>query len=246
MNGVHMGNFRRAALAVAAAGALTASLSGCTQAKDFFFPGSGTTATPTATATATQAAIDSQFTDDGTYQSHDHDVVSGMDFVLTMYPTKSTPRTHEWYALGDKHFTFTFQAYDLDQALRDDFSTKRKAYLKRVQVTSTTTTTSGTTESPYSLDAVAKKTTFDPQPVSTKNGMLITSPKGSFELRNQTLGTLALDTTGVTLTFHFTVYVEDKAKSKAYTEKDVEVTVPVAIYASTSTTTSTSIPVDAN
>ncbi len=58
--------------------------------------------------------FDSQFTRDGTFQSH---VVlpeaPDLDFVYTIYPTKSTPRTNEWYPKGGKFFSFTFQAYDL-------------------------------------------------------------------------------------------------------------------------------------
>ena len=55
---------------------------------------------------------------------------------------------------------------------------------------------------------VAKKATFDPEPVSTKYGMLITSPKGAFELRNQEIGEMADDTVGLVLTFAATVWIE--------------------------------------
>ncbi len=99
----------------------------------------------------------SAFTRDGTFQSHTSP--TGMDFVLTVYPTKATPRTHEWYPQGNKYFTFTFQAYDLNRALRDPFSTKRKAYLERVEVTSTSNSGSGL--SPYTLDADPLDITLD-------------------------------------------------------------------------------------
>ncbi|MBU1800714.1 MAG: hypothetical protein KKA97_00415, partial [Actinobacteria bacterium] len=49
-------------------------------------------------AAVEEALVDSQFTRDGTFQSHlDVKGAKGMDMVLTLYPTKSTPRTNEWY-----------------------------------------------------------------------------------------------------------------------------------------------------
>ena len=50
-----------------------------------------------------------------------------IDYVYTLYPTKSTPRTNEWYPKGAKYFSFTFQAYDLDRELRDPFWAGRDA-----------------------------------------------------------------------------------------------------------------------
>lgn len=92
----------------------------------------------------TAALYDSQFTRDGTFQSHiPVDGVKGIDFVYTLYPTKSTPRTNEWYQRGAKFFSFTFQAYDLSQQLRDPFATKRKVYLDRIKVTARTITSDG-------------------------------------------------------------------------------------------------------
>ena len=66
-----------------------------------------------------------------------------LDFVYTLYPTKSTPRTNEWYPKGGKYFSFTFQAYDLSQKLRAPFRTKRKVWLSHITVSSATTTTGG-------------------------------------------------------------------------------------------------------
>lgn len=199
-------------------------------------------------ATTVERVYDSQFTRDGTFQSHIG--VKGapdIDFVYTLYPTKSTPRTNEWYPRGKKYFSFTFQGYDLAQGLRDPFRTKRKIYLDRITVTSRTITSGGgKTERPYELDAVAREITFDPEPLSTKYGMLITSPKGAFELRNQAIEGTSLDTRGIDLMFTATVWVESRAGSGDFRRYEVEQTVPIAIFESEEKTEAAKIPINAN
>ncbi|HEY0952200.1 hypothetical protein [Nocardioides sp.] len=201
--------------------------------------------TPTTTPSASETPYDSQFTRDGTFQSHID--VDGMDFVYTLYPTKSTPRTNEWYPKGNKYFSFTFQAYDLDRRLRDKFATKRKVYLDHITVTSETKTTDGgRVQHPYRLDAVAKNITFDPEPVTTRYGMIITSPKGAFELRNQRIKPTSPDTRGIDLLFTATVWIQDSAGSTRFTKKVIRQKVPIAIFQSDKPTQAQSIPVDAN
>jgi hypothetical protein len=216
-------------------------LSGCGSLSDFGAKESSTPATPTPSPTPT---FSSQFTRDGTFQSHVD--VDGVDFVYTIWPTKSTPRTNLWYPKGNKFFSFTFQAYDLDQELRDTFKTKRKVWLDRIRVESETTTESGAVERPYDLDATASRVTFDPQPVTSKRGMIITSPKGAFELRNQKIGTLAMDTRGLNLIFRATVHIQRSAGSRTYYRETIRQRVPIAIFASDSETKVAKIPVDAN
>ena len=191
-------------------------------------------------------AYDSHFTRDGTFQSHIG--FRGLDFVYTLYPTKSTPRTNEWYPRGKKYFSFTFQAYDLNQGLRAPFASKRKVYLGDIKVTSSTILTSGAAgvEQPYQLDAVAANVTFDPEAVTTANGMLITSPKGAFELRNQEIGEMAPDTFGVDLTFTATVFAQEGPGSTRFIKHTVRQKVPMAIFTSDQPTSVASIPVDAN
>jgi hypothetical protein len=173
--------------------------------------------------------------------------VNGLDFVYTLYPTKSTPRTNEWYPRGNKFFSFTFQAYDLTRKLRDPFATKRKVYLSHIAVTSQTKTTDGgRTQHPYELDGVAKDITFDPEPLSTRYGMLVTSPKGAFELRNQEIGAMSLGTRGLDLHFTATVWVQQSPGSTRFTRRLVRQTVPIAIFESRKPTEVASIPVDAN
>ncbi|MCD9196865.1 hypothetical protein [Aeromicrobium wangtongii] len=232
---------RRAKAAVVAVAAL-AALSACSLDT---FSASKDEPAPTATpAPAPTVFFDSQFTRDGTFQSHVD--IDGVDFVYTLYPTKSTPRTNEWYPAGNKYFSFTFQAYDLDRDLRDPFKTKRKVYLDRIEVESDTSTTSGTVQSPYSLNAKAASITLDPEPLTSKYGMLITSPKGAFELRNQPIGDLAADTNGVNLTFRATVRIQRSPGSKSYTRETIRQKVPIAIFASDKPTEAVPIPVNAN
>ena len=199
-------------------------------------------------AEASTDLVDSQFTRDGTFQSHlSTSGANKVDFVFTIYPTKATPRTNEWFPGGKKYFTFTFQAYDLAKKLRAPFSSKRRVYLDRVEVTSETITTNGgATESPYELDVTAADKTFDPQPVTTRYGMLVTSPKGAFELRNQAIGPMSKDTAGVELTFRAVVYVQAKAGSSSYVKRTVKQVVPIAIFPSDKDTVAAKIPVNAN
>lgn len=235
----------RRTLVAAVAFALAASLTGCS-AIDGLTGGDDPTEAPSDTPAATPAVYDSQFTRDGTFQSHVD--VDGLDFVFNMYPTKATPRTNEWFPLGNKFFSFTFTAYDLDRKLRDPFATKRKVYLDTIEVTSRTVLADGSKgdERPYRLDADAKTITFDPEPVATKYGMLITSPKGAFELRNQKIEEMALDTFGVDLTFKATVWIQRSAgASTQYDKQVIKQTVPIAIFSSDKPTEVTKIPIDA-
>ncbi len=219
-------------------------LSGCSAIGDLTSSDEkSASASPSPSASATP--YPSQFTRDGTFQSHID--INGMDYVYTLYPTKSTPRTNEWYPKGNKYFSFTFQAYDLNRKIRDPFASKRKVYLSRIQVDSDTVTyDGGKTQHPYELDAEAKTITFDPEPLSTKYGMLITSPKGAFELRNQKIRPTSPDTKGIDLHFTATVYAEDSAGSDSYTKKVIKQKVPIAIFSSDEPTKAQSIPVDAN
>lgn len=236
---------QRTAATLVAATLTIAALTGCSVV-DGLTGDDDPSAAPSGSPSASETPYESQFTDDGTFQSHIN--IDNLDFVYTLYPTKSTPRTNEWYPKGEKFFSFTFQAYDLDRGLRDPFSTKRKVYLDHIKVTSQVLTYDGSKsgEEPYFLDAEAKKVTFDPQPLATKYGMLITSPKGAFELRNQAIRPTSDDTKGIDLFFTATVWMETRAGSGSFVKKQVSQKVPIAIFRSDEPTQAQSIPVDAN
>ena len=236
---------RRGAATLAAAALALTVVTGCS-AIDGLTGNDDPAETPSATPSASETPYDSQFTNDGTFQSHID--IDNLDFVYTLYPTKSTPRTNEWYPKGKKYFSFTFQAYDLDRKIRDPFATKRKVYLDHIKVTSQVITTDGSKsgEEPYSLDAEARKITFDPEPVTSKYGMIVTSPKGAFELRNQAIRPTSMDTKGIDLFFTATVWMETKAGSGSFVKKKISQKVPIAIFASDEPTEAQSIPVDAN
>lgn len=232
-----------ALLALLLTAVLTLGLSGCSLLENDADPEADPTATPT--AEPTEEPYESQFTRDGTFQSHID--VNGVDFVYTLYPTKATPRTNEWYPKGNKFFTVTLQAYDLDRGLRDKFATKRLVYLDTIKATSVTKTSKGRgNQQPYRLDAEARRVTFDPEPEATKYGMLITSPKGSLELRNQKIGPMSLDTRGVDLTFTATVWIQESAGSKRFYKRQIRQTVPIAIFESDEPTSVASIPINSN
>ena len=93
---------------------------------------------------------------------------------------------------------------------------------------------------------IAKNHTFDPEPLATKYGMLITSPKGAFEARNQRIRATALDTRGIVLSFTAIVYAETSAGSGRFTRQSITQSVPIAIFASKKSTVAADIPVDAN
>lgn len=223
---------------------LSLALSGCSLLSgDDNDPNADSSAKPKATASETP--YDSQFTRDGTFQSHID--VNGIDFVYTLYPTKSTPRTNEWYPRGSKFFSFTLQAYDLDRGLRDPYRTKREVYLERIQVTSVTKTAEGRGRGrPYVLDSEARRITFDPEPLTTDKGMIITSPKGAFELRNQRIRPMPLTTRGVDLMFTATVWIQDVPGSERFSKREIKQTVPIAIFKSDKPTKVAPIPLNAN
>jgi hypothetical protein len=82
--------------------------------------------------------------------------------------------------------------------------------------------------------------------VTTRYGMIITSPKGAFELRNQAIKGASLDTIGIDLHFTATVWVQQSPGSTQFTKRVIRQKVPIAIFESEDPTQAQSIPVDAN
>lgn len=189
--------------------------------------------------------FNSEFSRDGTYQSHL--LIDEVDYVFTIWAAKATPRMAEWHPKGDKYFSFTFQGYDTRTKMRASFARKRLIWLERVEVTSQTTAASGPAQPPYTLDAWAPDVTFDPEArTAGRKGMLITSPKGAFELRNQVIKDLPDDAEGVTLTFRATVHVQKGPRSAQYDTREVSLQIPVAIFPSEFATRPQPVPFNAS
>lgn len=238
-----VGHHRRHARNLVAA-ALLFTLAGC-MSQGNATPSETATKSPSPSATPTEVPFDSEFSRDGTFQSHED--VDDIDFVYTIWSAKATPRTYQWYPKGDKFFSFTFQGYDTQQRMRDPFRTKRRVWLERMRIESVTTTKSGSVESPYNLNERAPDITFDPQArTHPRYGMLITSPKGAFELRNQAIKDMAEDTEGITLKFTAIVHVQDKAGTGGYTRKTVSLRLPIAIFESDEATRPQPVPYTAS
>lgn len=205
------------------------------------------TSADTAADTTEEAELpfNSEFSRDGTYQSHQ--IINGTDFVYTLWAAKTTPRMQEWLAAGDKYFSFTFQAYDTRRRLRDPFATKRMVWLDRIRVSSVTSAASGAVEAPYRLNEYAADVTFDPEARELRNrGMLISSPKGAFELRNQVIKDMAADTEGITLSFEAVVWVQERAGTNKYRKRVIRQQVPIAIFESEEGEATTPQPVPYN
>ena len=203
--------------------------------------------TPVPTQAVTETGADeptgSMFTDNGTFTSST--TIDGIEYVLTIYPTAVTPFTHQWYPGGDKLFTMSMTAYDTDRAERDPFASKRVVFLDRVSVSSVATGESGNTvgTEPYRLDEQAARVTLDPEPLADPAyGMVITSPKGAFELRDQVIGTLDAKVREVTLSFRATVWAQNAAGSAQLNRQDISTEVPIVIFPSTKDTTTVTDP----
>lgn len=191
--------------------------------------------------------FDSQFSKNGV--SNIYKNIAGMDYVLSIFPSQATPRSDQWYPKGKKLFTFTFQAYDLNVDLKAPYASKRLAYLGNVTISSDVTLSgqaSGSVSPPYTINGQAAQLTFDPEPNTFRTyGMRITSPKGVFEMRNQTIGDLPDDTIGVTLHFRFYLTVQRVAGQDVWDEEQIEIDVPIGIFESDQSTPIRDVPVDA-
>jgi len=181
--------------------------------------------TPEATETA-ELVFDSVFTDMGSV----HPTVTigpQLELELDMWTEQ---KTHEWSTDGEKLFSFVINVYDGAVPAEASFDTKRHVYMSNIAVTATTSTTSGASVSPFVLDTDPLLVTLDPEALRSDKGLLITSPKGGFQLESNSIGALSPDTYGVLLDFAMTVSVEGAAGGGQYTTQVVHVPVPVAIF----------------
>jgi hypothetical protein len=183
-----------------------------------------TSSTPTPSASPLE--FNSVFTDMGSV--HPTQLIADrLQLELDMWTEQ---KTHEWYYDSDKKFSFVIDVTDQSQTEDAPFATKRLVYMSNLTVTATTTTTSGTIETPLVLSVDPIAATLDPEALSSSYGLLITSPKGGFQLESQTIGTLAPDTIGLNLDFAMTLTSESSAASGAFVTQTIHQTVPVAIF----------------
>ena len=221
---------RFSALAATSLVALAAlSLTACTSIPMFgpapaALTGVSTTTVPT--PTATPLVYDSVFSDMGSIHPKVK-LANKLELELDMWTEQ---KTHEWYPDSEKLFSMVISVFDTNVSESASFAKKRKVYMSNLTVTATTTTTSGLVENPFVMNVNPVKVTLDPEALRSMKGLLITSPKGGFQLQSNKIGSLAADTTGLVLDFAMTVSTQAAGGSKNYTTQVIHQMVPVAIF----------------
>jgi hypothetical protein len=226
--------------------ATAVALSGCSTVMPFF----GLQSSPApkgSTSTTTEVKADdaglrfaSVFTDMGSV----HPTVDIADQLQLQLEVWTEQKTHDWSPLADKRFSFVIGVYDNRVPAEASFDQKRRVYMSNISVTATTSTASGTVETPYALNTDPLKVTLDPEALRSEQGLglLITSPKGGFQLESQQIGVLADDTEGLMLDFAMQVSFETSPLSNTYTTQIVHQYVPVAIFSEAAAAASTPTP----
>ncbi|MGD8194718.1 hypothetical protein ACEXQB_009510 [Herbiconiux sp. P18] len=187
------------------------------------------TATDLSANTTDQALqFASVFTDMGSV----HPTVDIADKLQLRLDVWTEQKTHDWTPMADKRFSFVIGVYDNKVAPEAPFDQKRRVYMSNITVTAKTTTASGTVETPYALNTDPLKITLDPEALRSEQGLglLITSPKGGFQLESQQIGVVADDTQGLMLDFAFQVSFETAPLANTYMTQVVHQYVPVAIF----------------
>jgi len=214
----------------AAAGLLALSLTSCSAAGGLFgsspMDASQVVATQAPTTTAAPLQYNSVFTDMGSI--HPTTMIgTQLELELDMWTEQ---KTHEWYPDNEKLFSFVVNVYDQSVPAEAPFASKRLVYMSNLTVTATTTTTSGNVETPLVLNVDPVAVTLDPEALRSDYGLLITSPKGGFQLESNSIGVVADDTEGLSLDFAMTISSETTPGSGVYVTQPVHQLVPVAIF----------------
>ncbi|WP_213815998.1 hypothetical protein [Glaciihabitans sp. dw_435] len=181
--------------------------------------------TPVPTATKTPLVFNSVFTDMGSV----HSKVMIADQLELELDVWTEQKTHEWFPDSDKAFSFVINVFDQSVSPEAAFANKRKVYMSRISVAAKTTTSSGASTSPFVLDTNPLAVTLDPEALRSKSGLLVTSPKGGFQLEDNRIGQLASDTYGVTLDFAMVIHAETSKGTGDYSSQTIHIPVPVAI-----------------
>jgi hypothetical protein len=223
-----MPNWISRAGSTAAVGLLAMSLTSCSVSGGLFGdnPLAAAQVEPTTVATTVPLEYNSVFSDMGSI--HPTAMIGNqLELELDMWTEQ---KTHEWYPDSEKLFSFVVNVYDQTVPAEAPFSSKRLVYMSNLTVTATTTTTSGNVETPLVLNVDPVAVTLDPEALRSDYGLLITSPKGGFQLESNAIGEVAADTEGLSLDFAMTISAESAPGSGVYVTQPVHQLVPVAIF----------------
>jgi hypothetical protein len=241
---------------VAAALATVVALSGCSTIMPFL--GVQPTQNPAGAASASGSTVDSTTADlganttDGALQFASvftdmgsvHPTVDIADKLQLKLDVWTEQKTHDWTPMADKRFSFVIGVYDNKVSAEAPFDQKRRVYMSNITVTAKTSTVSGTVETAFNLNADPLKITLDPEALRSEQGLglLITSPKGGFQLESQQIGVLADDTQGLMLDFAFQVSFETAPLANTYMTQVVHQYVPVAIFSEADAAAADAVP----
>jgi hypothetical protein len=223
-----MPNWISRAGSTAAVGLLALSLTSCSAYGGLFGdnPMAAAQVEPTTVATSAPLEYNSVFSDMGSV--HPTSMIGNqLELELDMWTEQ---KTHEWYPDSEKLFSFVVNVYDQTVPADAPFASKRLVYMSNLTVTATTTTTSGNVETPLVLNVDPVAVTLDPEALRSDYGLLITSPKGGFQLESNAIGEVAADTEGLSLDFAMTISSESAPGSGVFVTQPVHQLVPVAIF----------------
>jgi hypothetical protein len=230
-----------ARLAVGAiAATLALVLSGCESFVGFEDPQAApatVTATPSPTPTCNNSPYESVFSNFGTVH-YTRELADDLTMDLDMWTEQLT---HEWYPETEKQLNFVINVFDTNAEEDDPFKLKRKVYLSEIVIEANTVTTSGQTETVFSQDLDPIEATLDPEALTSKYGLLITSPKGGFQRLDNVLAPSTLpDTIGINMDFNLTISSQVELGEKKYKTRVYTVQLPVTVFTEETKNTSTS------
>jgi hypothetical protein len=245
----------RRIVTAAAATSLVASLAACDAIQ--LFPGQSdnnpapqTSQTPAPTQTCGNYAFDSVFSAYGSVH-YTLLLADKLTFYLDMFTEQ---KTHDWFPSADKHLSFVLKVVDSRVPIRAKFAEKRRVFMGQLQIDAVTKKQDGSTgPTAYSLHTNDPLSiTLDPEALHSRQyGLLVTSPKGGFELDQIKLDAMPDDTIGFDMDFTFQLSTETKAGSGKFATHLYTATIPVAVFSqatqnesSSCATTATLAPVD--
>jgi hypothetical protein len=200
------------------------------------------TSTPTPTQTCSNYGFESVFSAYGSVH-YTRELADNLTMYIDMWTEQ---KTHEWYPEAEKKLNFVINVLDTNAEEDDAFKLKRKVYMSELVLDANTVTPSGTSEVAFSMDVDPIEATLDPEALSSKYGLLITSPKGGFQKEDNTIGTVAAETIGMNMDFQLTLSTQTKAGKSKYKTRVYTVELPVAIFhADTDPSASTSCATNA-